>query len=594
MLVSLLALLVLVPAGCSSDSTETSPGPTPSSAPARVVASILIAKNQLTLVGLRPVAPDALPPPRQPEPKVDWRFESETGEILAEGSLTNPLLVTSEFDKGTPAPKTYAAGAAVFEVELPNVGGIFVLSDAALTGGTGPKSWDSIAEALKVFVQKLVDVFDFGSGAGGSAGEGAGGSAGGEPGGGAAGLGAAGGAGGAAGAGAVIDGVGPNEQLVQAKAGCEAFTLLFVAEGYTEGERAKFDTDVANVVGALSATEGFAEHWDFLSVWQKFFASAESGISDVGTNVQRQTAFSVQHPNDPNDPDMRRAIWMSADVSPERLAELEAAKAAVGADVVLMLANTTDGGGAASPVQRLAIFTTDVEAGPTAGHELGHALFGLEDEYEYGTCNPGAYEPLGPNVALGSPYPWAPMFTKGINIPTVDPDPSVVGVYEGALYCPKGAYRPQSTCFMRTLDSKFCKVCAAHVSKSFLSRTPGCQPKGSCEHSECAAGPALTKGCSACASSVCATHPDCCDPAESWSADCVKVAQGIVGACRGICAVNDGSCAHSECSEGAALTAGCSTCAGSVCERDPYCCDEKWDLICAKEAGEDPFCSCPK
>jgi hypothetical protein len=259
-----------------------------------------------------------------------------------------------------------------------------------------------------------------------------------------------------------------------------------------------------------------------------------------------------------------------------------------------VLANTTEIGGSASAQQRIGFFSTDDELGPTAGHELGHALFGLEDEYDYGTCDPTLYEPLGPNVALGSPYPWASMMSKGIDIPTIDPDPSVVGAYKGGLYCTEGVYRPQHTCFMRELSSSFCKVCEAHVNKTFLARAAACQPKASCAHSECAAGAALEQGCSACASSVCAIHPQCCDPAESWSETCVTSAQGIVGACRGVCADGKSSCGHDECTAGAALTGTCSTCAESVCGRDPYCCDGEWDSICAKEAKEDPYCSCPQ
>jgi hypothetical protein len=41
-----------------------------------------------------------------------------------------------------------------------------------------------------------------------------------------------------------------------------------------------------------------------------------------------------------------------------------------------------------------------------------------------------------------------------------------------------------------------------------------------------------------------------------------------------------------------ALPSSCSTCAGSVCQKDPFCCSGKWDTICTTEAERDPYCSC--
>ena len=115
-----------------------------------------------------------------------------------------------------------------------------------------------------------------------------------------------------------------------------------------------------------------------------------------------------------------------------------------------------------------------------------------------------------------------------------------------------------------------------------------------CGHGECSTGAALTKDCSPCASAVCLIRPSCCDPAAgSWDASCVDIASEMPKACRGVCAGAASSCAHSECEAGTGLSASCSPCAAHVCKRDPYCCSsDKWDWICAKEAKEDPWCSC--
>jgi hypothetical protein len=117
----------------------------------------------------------------------------------------------------------------------------------------------------------------------------------------------------------------------------------------------------------------------------------------------------------------------------------------------------------------------------------------------------------------------------------------------------------------------------------------------SCQHPECQTGSWLSKDCSPCASAVCLLQPECCDPAGAgWTAACMDRAGETIQACRGVCAGGPSSCAHSECEAGGKLGATCSECAAHVCKRDSFCCSNDWDWICAKEAKEDPWCSCPE
>jgi hypothetical protein len=53
------------------------------------------------------------------------------------------------------------------------------------------------------------------------------------------------------------------------------------------------------------------------------------------------------------------------------------------------------------------------------------------------------------------------------------------------------------------------------------------------------------------------------------------------------------SCAHPVCSTGVPLTSSCSSCAGAVCSRDPYCCQWYWDSICVGEVPAYCGTSCP-
>jgi hypothetical protein len=114
-----------------------------------------------------------------------------------------------------------------------------------------------------------------------------------------------------------------------------------------------------------------------------------------------------------------------------------------------------------------------------------------------------------------------------------------------------------------------------------------------CGHGMCQEGFALSPSCSPCANAVCAKKAACCDTTSgTWDAECVEIAGDTPGACAGICYNGVSSCSHHECVDGVALPASCSTCAASVCERDPFCCNNKWDWICASQAKRDAYCIC--
>jgi hypothetical protein len=71
---------------------------------------------------------------------------------------------------------------------------------------------------------------------------------------------------------------------------------------------------------------------------------------------------------------------------------------------------------------------------------------------------------------------------------------------------------------------------------------------GSCSHDVCSEGAGLEKGCSKCASAVCAAKPECCEKAYA------------------------GSCEHEPCLEGTGLKPSCDPDVASVCADDESCC----------------------
>ncbi len=103
-----------------------------------------------------------------------------------------------------------------------------------------------------------------------------------------------------------------------------------------------------------------------------------------------------------------------------------------------------------------------------------------------------------------------------------------------------------------------------------------------CAHGRCAEGERLDSACDLCVADVCAADPNCCDAA--WDAGCVEKIRTECGSLA--CPESQGTCAHTLCTEGAALTAGCDdppvspSCVSAICAVDADCCSAGWDADC--------------
>ncbi len=121
-----------------------------------------------------------------------------------------------------------------------------------------------------------------------------------------------------------------------------------------------------------------------------------------------------------------------------------------------------------------------------------------------------------------------------------------------------------------------CAPCGNPLQPCGTGQSGGGTSSSTCEHDVCAEGSALGPNCDSCAADVCDFDPYCCD--TEWDDVCVDEATSICGSC----AAGGGAttCEHSECAAGVSLTATCSSCAGSVCAADSWCCDNEWDSLC--------------
>lgn len=277
----------------------------------------------------------------------------------------------------------------------------------------------------------------------------------------------------------------------------QRMNVVLVAEGFTATEQATFNGLCDDFVTALQAEYWYPVFGDAINVHRLNVASDESGTDSPascpdgasGSGTARATYFDATFCNS--------GIWrcLSGDdmlVRSTLDAELPQW------DVAAVLVNTTDHGGCANGD----VFWASVRPGweSTALHELGHAGFGLADEYQYWAgCGTDTdrddaplWEPGEPNITTvtdRTTLKWRHLLTPGVPVPTMlNPDCSqcddrpnaigddtAVGLFESAGYYHCGRFRGSYTCRMRSNGASFCRVCVEAIAartSTYVPATP--------------------------------------------------------------------------------------------------------------------------
>ncbi|MDP6942815.1 MAG: hypothetical protein QF464_01590, partial [Myxococcota bacterium] len=111
-----------------------------------------------------------------------------------------------------------------------------------------------------------------------------------------------------------------------------------------------------------------------------------------------------------------------------------------------------------------------------------------------------------------------------------------------------------------------------------------CDVPCGCSELCCAASTSQSTGCAAggCEDCVCDADSYCCE--NEWDGLCASVAAGV---CDNVCQCSETCCDDAD-------TGGCPAydCEGCVCDLDDYCCDVKWDGLCASTAEDECAKSC--
>lgn len=144
--------------------------------------------------------------------------------------------------------------------------------------------------------------------------------------------------------------------------------------------------------------------------------------------------------------------WWPKAPKPSTWALFQRARKATHANVTLVVVNSKDNIGSATPSEKLIVQSASDDAASTLAHELGHALLDLADEYDYGICDLATAGARANVTKTPKNPPWKAFFEK---LPV-----------EGAELCAKGVWRPQEHCLMRQLNARSARSVATSWMRS--------------------------------------------------------------------------------------------------------------------------------
>ncbi len=221
--------------------------------------------------------------------------------------------------------------------------------------------------------------------------------------------------------------------------------IVIMGDGYTSAEMGKWRSDAQKVVNGLMSDPLFAANARAFNIRRVDVVSAQSGIDDPPYNIYRNTALNATMACSGID----RLVCADSNLAYDAAAQVTTAD---GRDVILVVGNTTRYGGGGGYIATMTMHSAATEL---ALHELGHTLFGLADEYDYGSCY-GNSEPSAPNVTRQTQrgyIKWGSQIAGSTPLPTPVGRYALgtVGLFQGGNYCASGVYRPTENSKMRNL-----------------------------------------------------------------------------------------------------------------------------------------------
>jgi len=226
------------------------------------------------------------------------------------------------------------------------------------------------------------------------------------------------------------------------------FVWVILADGYTESELEKFQSDTLSFIDVLFSTSPWKEYKPAINIYTIFTPSCESGADHPSEGYYVDTAFDAQFDT----------YGIARLLTVDDAKAFDAASQVPHFDAVFVLVNDDQYGGSGGSVM---VASTHEASNEIALHEAGHIIGKLADEYEtpYPEYPEGDWEPNATFQIEREKIPWKYWIDSDTPLPTPDFITDNVGAFEGARYFSEDIYRPKHTCKMRSLNQPFCEIC---------------------------------------------------------------------------------------------------------------------------------------
>jgi hypothetical protein len=284
--------------------------------------------------------------------------------------------------------------------------------------------------------------------------------------------------------------------------------LLLMGDGYTAAEMDKWHRDARRLAEMLFAQSPFKERRSDFNVWAVDTPAGDSGVSRPSDRVWKRSALGATYD----------AFGSERYVLTFDNARLRRAASAAPYEFIEIVVNDRKYGGGGIHNLYATVAADNAFTDYVFVHEFGHHFAGLADEYYTSDVAYEApaerLEPWEANVTADpQAAKWKDLATPGAPLPTpwpkdefeamqketqarrrkiraerrpeeemealfreerekstrllaASPHAQRVGAFEGAMYEPRGLYRPQADCIMFTRDEVgFCSVCRRAIER---------------------------------------------------------------------------------------------------------------------------------
>ena len=236
----------------------------------------------------------------------------------------------------------------------------------------------------------------------------------------------------------------PYVTLQQAADTNRCIHLAYVAEGYQQEEMNVFLEDCRIAMEALFEHTPFKELKDRFNMVAVLSPSQESGISEPGKSIWRNTVLGAHFDT----------FYSERYLTTLHLKKLNDILSGIPYEHIIVLCNGTRYGGGGIYNSYTLTDAHGPNFRPVVVHEFGHSFGGLGDEYPYGESDPMYFadtEPWEQNLTTKHNFhdKWENLIQEGS-----------AGMVEGGGYLTKGVWRGFENCRMRTNEEpEFCLVC---------------------------------------------------------------------------------------------------------------------------------------